>query len=211
MSKILMPHEAVNYESEDFYPALYWRYFPSVRRARNYRINGKCGTLCSMRFVASRPAKNALPEKEFLYDHLLSILDTAEFIADSKCISLCINKAANKNNLFALAMLENEIAVEIELNETLPDTMPDIAFIWANFDGGCVTNQPLIGYLNYEGLLKADDSGIQMICKDSINAVPAVGPYEWMKQRFLLDVEREEAFTGHLNIRALTELIARSI
>ena len=50
-----------------------------------------------------------------------------------------------------------------------------------------------------------------MICKDSINAVPAVGPYEWMKQRFLLDVEREEAFTGHLNIRALTELIARSI
>lgn len=211
MSKILMPHEAVNYEAEDFYPALYWRYFPIVRRARNYRINGKCGTLCSMRFVASRPAKNALPEKEFLYDHLLSILDTAEFIADSKCISLCINKAANKNNLFALAMLENEIAVEIELNETLPDTMPDIAFIWANFDGGCVTNQPLIGYLNYEGLLKADDSGIQMICKDSINAVPAVGPYEWMKQRFLLDVEREEAFTGHLNIRALTELIARSI
>ena len=211
MSKILMPHEAVNYDGEDFYPALYWRYFPIVRRARNYRINGKCGTLCSMRFVASRPAKNALPEKEFLYDHLLSILDTAEFIADIKCISLFINKAANKNNLFALAMLENEIAVEIELNETLPDTMPDIAFIWANFDGGCVTNQPLIGYLNYEGLLKADDSGIQMICKDSINAVPAVGPYEWMKQRFLLDVEREEAFSGHLNIRTLTELIARSI
>ena len=211
MSKILMPHEAVNYEAEDFYPALYWRYFPIVRRARNYRINGKCGTLCSMRFVASRPAKNALPEKEFLYDHLLSILDTAEFIADSKCISLCINKAANKNNLFALAMLENEIAVEIELNETLPDTMPDIAFIWANFDGGCVTNQPLIGYLNYEGLLKADDSGIQMICKDSINAVPAVGPYEWMKQRFLLDVERGEALKGKLNTAKLAELISRSL
>ena len=108
-------------------------------------------------------------------------------------------------------MLENDIGVEIELNETLPDTMPDIAFIWANFDGGCVTNQPLIGYLNYEGLLKADDSGIQMICKDSLNAVPAEGPYEWMKQRFLLDVEREEAFSGKLNIPELAELIARSI
>ena len=211
MSKILMPHEAVECGDGEFYPALYWRYFPVVRRARNYRINGKCGNLCSMRFAASRPAKKALPENEFLYDHLLSILDAAEFIADSRCVSLCINKAEGKNNLFALAMLENDIGVEIELNETLPDTMPDIAFIWANFDGGCVTNQPLIGYLNYEGLLKADDSGIQMICKDSLNAVPAEGPYEWMKQRFLLDVEREEAFSGKLNIPELAELIARSI
>ena len=211
MNKILMPHEALNYEAEDFFPALYWRYFPITRRARNYRINGKCGTLCSMRFVASRPAKNALNADEFIYDHLLSILDAAEFVADSKCLSLCINRAEGKNNLFALAMLENDIGVEIELNETLPDTMPDIAFFWANFDSGCVTNQPLIGYFNYEGLLQADSSGVQMICKDSINAVPAAGPYEWMKQRFLLDAERGEAFAGHLRIRELAELIARSI
>ena len=70
MSKILMPHEAVECGDGEFYPALYWRYFPVVRRARNYRINGKCGNLCSMRFAASRPAKKALPENEFLYDHL---------------------------------------------------------------------------------------------------------------------------------------------
>ena len=74
-----------------------------------------------------------------------------------------------------------------------------------------MTNQPLIGYLNYEGLLQADASGMRMICKDSIQAVPAEGPYEWMKQRFLLDVERDEAFAGNLNTDAIAELISRSI
>ena len=206
-----MPRQAITREGEDFYPALYWRYFPVVRKARNYKRNGKCGTLCSLRFTASRPAKNALPEKEFLYDHLLSILDAAQFIAESEYVSLCINKAENKNILFALAMFENGASVEIELNEALPDTMPDIAFVWANFDAGCVSNQPLIGYLNGEGLMQADESGVQMICKDSINAVPAVGVYEWMKQRFLLDAERGEAFAGQLNIAKIAELIARSI
>ena len=154
MSKILMPHEAVDYKgNEDFCVALYWRYFPIIRKARNYKLNGKCGTLCSMRFSASRPAKNALPEKEFLYSHLLSILDAAQFVAESSYVSLTISRLDGKNNLFALAMFENGVSVEIELNEMLPDSMPDIAFFWANFDGGCVTNQPLIGYFNYEGLL----------------------------------------------------------
>ncbi|MBQ7395658.1 MAG: hypothetical protein IJW08_03875 [Lentisphaeria bacterium] len=211
MKQIIMPHEAVGRHGEDFCQALYWRYFPIMKRARNYKLNGKCGNLCSLRFAASRPAKKALPEKEFLYDHLLSILDAAQYIAESNYVSLHINKAENKNILFALAMFENEVSVEIELNEALPDTMPDIAFLWANFDAGCVTNQPLIGYLNYEGLLQADASGMRMICKDSIQAVPAEGPYEWMKQRFLLDVERDEAFAGNLNTDAIAELISRSI
>ena len=89
--------------------------------------------------------------------------------------------------------------------------MPDIAFVWANFDGGCVTNQPLIGYLNYEGLLQADGTGMQMICKDSIYGAAAEGPYNWMKQRFELDVERKEAFSGMLNIRKIADLITRSL
>ena len=211
MTEIVMPSQAINREGDDFCTALYWRYFPVIKRARNYKLNGKCGNLCSMRFTASRPAKNALPEHEFLYDHLLSILDAAQFIAESEYSSLYINKAEKKNILFALAMFENKVSVEIELNEALPDTMPDIAFVWANFDAGCVSNQPLIGYLNTEGLLQADASGVQMICKDSINAVPAVGVYEWMKQRFLLDVERGEAFKGKLNTAKIAELISRSI
>lgn len=212
MSKILMPHEAVDYKGkEDFCVALYWRYFPIIRKARNYKLNGKCGTLCSMRFSASRPAKNALPEKEFLYSHLLSILDAAQFVAESSYVSLTISRLEGKNNLFALAMFENGVSVEIELNEMLPDSMPDIAFFWANFDGGCVTNQPLIGYLNYEGLLQADGNGMQMICKDSIQGEAAVGPYAWMKQRFELDVKRGDAFAGILNTRELAELITRSL
>ena len=211
MRETVRPHEAITRNDDNFCTALYWRYFPVVRRARGYKLNGKCGTLCSLRFTASRPAKNALPEHEFLYDHLLSILDAAQFIAESEYTSLHINKAAGKNILFALAMFENGVSVEIELNEALPDTMPDIAFIWANFDHGCVSNQPLIGYLNTEGLMQADASGVHMICKDSINAVPAVGVYEWMKQRFLLDVERGEAFTGKLNTVKIAELISRSL
>ena len=211
MTETVFPHEAVNREGDDFCTALYWRYFPIIKRARNYRINGKCGTLCSMRFAASRPKKNALPENRFLYDHLLSILDAAQFTVESEYVSLFINKAENKNILFALAEFENGVTVEVELNEELPDSMPDIAFVWANFDAGCVTNQPLIGYLNYEGLLQADASGMRMICKDSLDAIPAEGPYEWMKQRFLLDVERGEALKGKLNTAKLAELISRSL
>lgn len=38
---------------------------------------------------------------------------------------LYIVKAAGRNNLFALAEFENRIVAEFEMNETLPDSMPD--------------------------------------------------------------------------------------
>ena len=212
MKKILMPHEVLEYGgNEDFYPALYWRYFPIVRKSRNFNLNGKCGRLCSMRFASYRSKAHASEEKVFFYDNLLSILDAAQFINESKYVSLNIVRSEKINSLFALAMFENEVGVEVELNEALPETMPDMAFLKANFDAGCVTNMPILGYLNQEGLLKADENGMQMICKDSISGDSASGPYEWMKQRFMLDAERGEAFSGALNIKEIASLIAGSI
>ncbi len=137
-----------------------------------------CGELCSLRFTWQRPGRSASAEEEFLYGSLVQYLCLAEDLAGCNLKKLYIVKAAGRNNLFALAEFENRIVAEFEMNETLPDSMPDTFFIKANFTDGHLTNQPIAGHFNGEGSVFADESGLHRFTVDSCEPEIAGGTLE---------------------------------
>lgn len=107
--------------------------------------------------------KEASDEQVFLYETLAGLIDVALVLTSAPLAALHIEKVPGKNNLFALAIFENEVVAEFELNECLPDSMPATHFIKANFKNGHVTNQPLVGHFNEEGSILASDSAMERI------------------------------------------------
>jgi len=208
-TEIITPREAAK-RSDDgaFCPAFYWRSFPVVEKIRDLAGGGCCGDLRSLRFTASRPRKHAVDEASFVYDRFSAMLDGAGFLAGAPCRKLYIEKCAGANNLFALAEFENGVVAEFEANECLPDTLPDIAFVKANFSAGHITNQPLVGYFNEEGLLYADDSSCGQYIADNALTSLAAGPFAWMESRFALAVERGEIALGKLGCDRWLSMIA---
>ena len=155
-----------------------WLYWDVFRRIREMGRSGVCGELCSLRFTWQRPGRSASAEEEFLYGSLVQYLYLAEDLAGSNLKKLYIVKAAGRNNLFALAEFENRIVAEFEMNETLPDSMPDTFFIKANFTDGHLTNQPIAGHFNGEGSVFADESGLHRFTVDSCEPEIAGGTLE---------------------------------
>ncbi|NMA46788.1 MAG: hypothetical protein GX945_09520 [Lentisphaerae bacterium] len=206
---IISPREAARRRDDGtFCPAFYWRSFPVVAKIREMVVAGLCGDLRSLRFTASRPRKHAADEACFVYDRFSAMLDGAGYLADAPCRKLYIEKCAGANNLFALAEFANGVVAEFEANECLPDSLPDIAFVKANFSAGHVTNQPLVGYFNEEGLLYADDKSYgQYIADDGLKSL-AAGPFAWMESRFALAVERGEVAPGKLGCERWLSMIA---
>lgn len=145
------------------------------------RLN-TCGELCSLRFTWQRPKKFASGEDVFLYESFASALDGAQVLAGSPLKRLEIEKVAGMNILFALAYFENEITAEFELNECLPDTMPDTCFLKANFTHGHITNQPIAGHFNEEGMVLASDDKLDILIAESDRPV-VNSPIELMKLR----------------------------
>ena len=139
-----------------------WSVFCSIQKHK-----GECGELCSLRFTWQRPAKAASSEQDFLYGTFVQLLGLARELADAGLKKLHIEKEPGRNNLFALAAFESGVVAEFELNETLPDSMPDTFFIKANFTHGHLTNQPIVGYFNVEGSIFADESGLRQFTVDS--------------------------------------------
>jgi len=137
-------------------PWLNWHVYKSIAG-----LSSRCGELCSLRFTWQRPKKNASGETEFLEVSLVQYLHLAQELAGSPLVELYINKRSGANNLFALAEFENQVVAEFEMNETMPDTIPDTFFIKANFTGGHVTNQPLAAYFNEPGSILASDDELQ--------------------------------------------------
>ena len=155
-----------------------WLYWDVFRRIREMGRSGVCGELCSLRFTWQRPGRSASAEEEFLYGSRVQYLCLAEDLAGSNLKKLYIVKAAGRNNLFALAEFENRIVAEFEMNETLPDSMPDTFFIKANFTDGHLTNQPIAGHFNGEGSVFADESGLHRFTVDSCEPEIAGGTLE---------------------------------
>ena len=109
------------------------------------------------------------------------------------------------------AEFENGMAAEFELNEALPDTMSDICFVKGNYSDGHVTNQPVVGYFNEEGLICADDTSMQTLIAENGTYPAADGPFAWMKLRFEIKAERGLIPAGKQNIEKLAALIKRSL
>jgi hypothetical protein len=138
-----------------------------VKKILQIKQDNICGELCSLRFTWQKPKKNASNENVFLYETFAGLIDAAWMLADAPLATLHIERVLGKNNLFALAMFENEVAAEFELNECLPDSMPVTHFVKANFSNGHVTNQPLVGHFNEEGSILANDSGMERLVLES--------------------------------------------
>ena len=211
MKQVLTPCEALKQPDGDFLVGLYWRHFPISEKCRNIKNNGNAGRLCSLRYTSMRPQKNAVSSEEFLYSHFLSVLDAAQDVTNSEYTLLHTEKVEGMNILFAVAEFENGMAAEFELNECLPNSMDDICFVKGNYSDGHVTNQPVVGYFNEEGLICADDGQLQTFIAEN-GAYPAAnGPFEWMKLRFEIKADRGLIPTGKQNIEKLAELIKRSL
>ncbi|MEI2999899.1 MAG: hypothetical protein V8T86_03205 [Victivallis sp.] len=80
------------------------------------------------------------------------------------------------NLLFGLAGFPNGVTAEFELNERLPDTMPDTCFLKANFTHGHVTNQPIVGHFNEEGMLFATDRELRREIPENVEGPFPDGP-----------------------------------
>lgn len=163
---------------------LYWRENPVFKRIEQALRENTCGKLCSLRFTWQRPKKFASNEEVFLYETLVSALDGAQLLAGSPLARLEIEKVPGMNSLFALALFDNEIAAEFELNECLPDTMPDTCFLKANFTHGHITNQPVVGHFNEEGMVLASDEKMECLIVERSDLPAVRGPIEQMKLRW---------------------------
>jgi hypothetical protein len=161
----MQPLEATNSDSiaEEYYTAYPLREWGPVKKIFQIIKANTCGELCSLRFTWQKPKKDASDEQTFLYQTLPWLLDAAWLLADSPLKTLHIERVPQKNNLFALARFEDDLAVEIEMNECLPDSMPATRFVKANFTHGHLTNQPIVGHFNEEGSILADDSGMHRL------------------------------------------------
>lgn len=202
------PLEAIREkDNQAFITAFYWQKHPVLERIQRAKIEKSCGELCSLRFTWNRPKKFASDENGFVFDTLAAMIDGAMRLAEDNIFFLKIEKVPMQNNLFALAMFTNGIAAEFELNECLPDTMTDICFLKANFSNGHLTNQPIVGHFNEEGMVFATDEQIQYPIAELINAIPANGPIEQMKQRFQIAVERNEIASGKGNAPIIIQKI----
>jgi hypothetical protein len=180
-------------EKDDFFTAYPLREWALVKRIIQIAKDDICGELCSLRFTWQKPKKNADSEEVFFFNTLAGLIDVAWIIADSPLKVLHIERVPNKNNLFALAMFENEVVAELELNECLPDSMPATHFIKANFQNGHVTNQPVVGHFNEEGAMLATDSEMRRIviensewcdCGDEIELCQRAMEYAILKGKF---------------------------
>ena len=214
ISKILTPLEAADAPKDDalFYTNYPLREWGVIKKIKQMADDGVAGSLCSLRFTWQRPKKQAEAESIFLYQTMAWLLDAACFLADAPIVSLHIERIAKANNLFAIAMLSNDVALEIEANECLPDTMPSTYFIKANFSHGHLTNQPIAGHFNADGSVFADDSGMRQWVIENTDWSEIHDEIELCRRSMALAIEGGSFPAGPLNshhiIQALKEALA---
>ena len=156
-------------------PWIHWGIFKSID---HHNHTHDCGELCSLRFTWQRPRKSASEEKVFIEESFLRFLHLAQELAQSPLKNLQAVKSPDTNILFALAEFENRVTAEFDMNEALPDSMPDIFFLKANYSGGHVTNQPLGGHFNEMGSIFADQDHLNLFTVESGNPEVVGGIYE---------------------------------
>ena len=212
MIPILSPSQAASRADGAFITAFIWRKSPILERVQSAIKDNSCGLLRSLRFTWQRPARAAGSEHEFLYDVLAAIVDGAQVLAEAPFAGLHITRVAGRNNLYALLGFTNGVVAEIEMNECLPDTLPDTCTLRANFTHGHVSNHPLVGHCNEEGMLLATAEHLEAnLIAESHLLAPARGPIELMQLRFntaaRMTLDKDPVVQGPLNARAINSLI----
>ncbi len=213
MLPIITPSDAACRKTDDsaFVVDFYWRSSPVLERILTGIKENSCGLLRSLRFTWSRPKSAATTEAVFVGHTLAAMLDAAHQLAGSPFSTLHIEKVAGKNDLFALIDFANGVVAELELNECLPLTMPDICFIKANFTNGHITNQPLVGHFNEEGAILATDDSLQTMLCETGDFEPANGMIEQMQQRFRFLAGQGDAAPGDQGAKEIISLIDNAI
>lgn len=189
----------IDADKTDFYTAYPLREWALVKRIKQVSEDNICGELCSLRFTWQKPKKDAVDEESFLYETLAGLIDTAWCLANAPLATLHIEQVLGKNNLFALAMFENEVVAEFELNECLPDSMPATHFIKANFKNGHITNQPLVGHFNEEGSILANDSSMQRLVIENPDWDDCGDEMKICERAMMRAIEQENYPTGALH------------
>ncbi len=146
-----------NLNNENVYVAFPLREWALAQQIIKMKNDDICGAMTSVRITWTRPKKEASSEHEFLFNTVVGLVDLACYITEMPIKQLYIEKVEGENNLFGLMMFGCEIAVELEANESLPNSMVATHFIKANFTDGIVTNVPLVGHFNEEGSIFATD------------------------------------------------------
>ena len=210
--KILSPFEACkNAGCQDFYTSNPFREWGMVKAISLAVRNNTCGELCSLRLTWQKPKKVASDEQTFLYKTFACLIDAAWLLAEAPLTLLHIEKVPGKNNLFALAMFENEVAAEFELNECLPDSMPATHFIKANFQNGHITNQPIVGHFNEEGSILADDSRMERLVIENSDWDDCGDEMEICERLMKRSIEKGEYPAGALNFVEIINAISSAL
>ena len=135
---------------------LVMRHWAFAEKVRDF---DSAGELVSFRIFFEMPKNRGWSAGEFQNRILPQLADLAEFIGRRKARRIQVNAVPGLNHAFLLVELEGNAVAEITCHDQLPAQMNPFRFIHAYFKNGAVTNLPLGGFTNMEGILQADDSG----------------------------------------------------
>jgi hypothetical protein len=118
--------------------------------------SGTCGALCSLRWTWFSRVDEESP-----VGVLAQLLDVSRELAGAGLRRLHIEAVNGGPACFALAEFENGIVAEYEIRRTLPGFVPEARYLVADFNGGRVTNRPLVGFHHVEGAFLATEAGAE--------------------------------------------------
>lgn len=210
--RIIRPIEAseLDLAEDDFYTYYPLREWGPVKKIRQMIKDNMSGALCSIRITWQKPKKDASDKQIFLYETLAGLLDVSWLLAESPLEDLYVNQVQEHNNLFALATFSNNVVAEIEMNESIPDSMPPVYFIKANFEHGHGTNQPIVGHFNEEGAILANDSTMQRLVIENTDWDDCGDEISICRRNFFLSIELGECVKGPLNSRRIIKAIKKA-
>lgn len=126
-----------------------------VEKVKQYTAANIPGDMTSMRIFWELPKAYANARTSFA-ERLPEFIDLASYIAGVPAVSVQMQRAG-KNGVFGLITLTGNIVAELTVNDMLPNSLAPVRFLHAYFTSGVVSNMPLYGFENDEGVLIADD------------------------------------------------------
>lgn len=142
-------------------PVLAMRHWAFAESVRKFGQENSGGDLVNFRIFFNMPRSRGWSEEEFKTRILPQLCDLTEFLAARPARQVQINRVEGMNHAFAMITLEDNIVAEIECHDQLPDTLDPMRFIHAYYKHGAISNLPLAGFLNMEGLLLATADDVQ--------------------------------------------------
>lgn len=127
-----------------------------VEKIKSFMKANLGGELTSFRIIWNLPKSRSHTEREFVQRVLPDFLDLSRFISERKIVRIQLEKCA-PNAVFGLVVLEDNVVCELDIHEAGPKSLDPVRFVHAYFQKGVVSNMPVFGLENTEGMLYADD------------------------------------------------------